>query len=269
MKQYSIQGGEEGKTRLDILSSTIREHTKDFLVWGGLRKGIRCLDLGCGNGSVSALMAKQVGPEGNVLGLDLDPTNIAHANQLKQSDGIVNLMFQVADANQIEKGQQYDLVYSRFLLSHLKSPDLVLKKAFESLKEGGKILLEDTDFSGHFSFPANKAFDRYVSLYQQLLKKRGADANIGKKLPQLLLEAGFRDIEFKICQPAHMSGEGKHMAEITLAGIGESLFFEQLIGKEEFHRILEALIAFRKQTHSILSMPRIFQVKAKRIGQVA
>ncbi len=264
MNEYTIYGGDKGKSRLDILSRAIGEQTEEFIRWGGLSTGYKCLDLGCGGGHVSMFMSGVVGSSGSIKALDLDKRNIEIADTTCRSKEIVNIQFQQADVYQFNDIDEYDLVYSRFLFSHLHNPQLVLNKVFKSLKTGGTVLIEDTDFSGHFSHPPNKAFDKYVSLYQKLLKSRGADANRGQNLTALMIQTGFTEIEFRIYQPAHISGEGKLMAEITFEGIMPSLLEERLVDQKKAYDIYHELIAFRKKEHSMMSMPRIFQIKAKR-----
>ncbi len=154
-------------------------------------------------------------------------------------------------------------MYSRFLLSHLSDPKTVLRSIRRALRTGGLLLIEDTDFSGHFCYPPSRYFNKYVSLYQHLLKKRGADANIGQKLMGLLHEAGFADVAFQISQPAHTGGEGKRMAEITFDGISKALLEEGLLSAEQAWVIHSGLVKFREQSDSVMSLPRIFQMSGR------
>ena len=126
-------------------------------------------------------------------------------------------------------------------------------------------MIEDTDFTGHFSNPKSGYFDQYVSLYQDLLRKRGANANLGQDLVWLLKEVGFTEVKFRISQPVHISEEGKLMAEITLEGISQALIEEQLITAKKYARIHSELVKFRKREDTMMSLPRIFQVTAKRL----
>ncbi len=162
MKEYAIQGGNEGSTRLDILSRTIEKSTEDFLKTAELTGVKNCLDLGCGTGNVSMMIAKLIGDQGKVLGLDINELNIQAATKSAKSQQIDNVNFEVFDAYQLKSSTKYDLIYSRFLLSHLKDPRTVLENALQSLTPGGKLLLEETDFSGHFCSPKSDHFDTYV-----------------------------------------------------------------------------------------------------------
>lgn len=264
MQEYSIKGGEQGAKRLDILFKTLEVSTKEFLDGAQIKQDIQCLDLGCGNGGVTFLLAELIGQKGHVLGLDFDEKNIQIATKLALNKNIENASFQCFDVYELTKENEVDLIYTRFLLSHLADPEKVLNRAFEALRPGGIILVEDTDFTGHFSHPKSEYFDHYVSLYQQLLEKRGGNANRGQELVGMLKNAGFTDIEFEISQPVHISGDGKLMAEITFEAVSQSLIDEDLIDEEEFSEFHNGLIEFRKREDTLMSLPRIFQVKASR-----
>src|SRR4051794_13737916 len=70
--RYAIRGGMEGKKRLDLLAHVLLPTTTELLNRVGLVGGMKCLDVGCGGGHVTILMARIVGPEGRVIGTDTD-----------------------------------------------------------------------------------------------------------------------------------------------------------------------------------------------------
>ncbi len=265
MREYTIHGGEEGKKRLEILSRTIAPGTGKFLHTAGLQAGMHCLDLGCGGGNVTLAIAERVGEQGQVTGFDMDERKIQLAMESAAAKGIKNVRFKAFDAYHLAEESAYDLVYARFLLSHLHKPEVVLQNIKLALKPDARLLIEDTDFSGHFSYPSSPDFNSYVTLYQQLLQKRGADANLGQKLVSLLKEAGFVDVEFQVYQPVFLEGEGKLMAEITFDGVTKALLEEGLTTTDEAESIYSGLVTFRKRQDTLMSLPRIFQVSGRRI----
>ena len=262
--EYSIQGGETGKNRLSVLTRTLEVQTGSFISQSGIKDGFKCLDLGCGAGEVSFYISNLVGSAGSVTGMDVDVSQLNFARDSKQQRGVLNSDFICRDVYQLTEFEEYDLVYSRFLLSHLSNASLALEAIFKALKPGGILLLEDTDFSGHFCYPENQNFTDYVRWYQQLLKQRGANANRGQELHFMLKRAGFENVEFSIHQPIHVEGEGKQMAEITLAAIRDSLIEEKIAVSDAIDRCINGLIQLRTQRDSLISMPRIFQFKAYR-----
>lgn len=267
MHEYTIHGGSKGIDRLQVLSRTVGTTTDQFLQANQEALQGRCLDLGCGLGTVSLNIAKRVQGRGEVCGLDKEVLNVAYARDMAAVHQIGNATFVCKDVFEFDEMSISNVVYARFLFSHLNDPEKLLRHIFRSIAPGGRLLIEDTDFGGHFCYPANKDFETYVQLYQRLLHKRGADANIGQRLPQLLKETGFQDISVQIAQPVHSEGEGKVMAELTMEGISNALVQEQIATQEEIDRIIIALKQFRENADTLMSLPRIIQVSASKPKQ--
>ena len=59
-------------TRLQTQAAFFEPITKQTLLNAGLKKDMRCIDIGCGSGSVTRLMADMVGDNGYVVGVDID-----------------------------------------------------------------------------------------------------------------------------------------------------------------------------------------------------
>ena len=150
---YAIAGGEDGKRRLDLLSDIMRATTLQLLEDAGLKRGDRVLDVGCGGGHVALDMARTVGPEGRVLGIDFDPHVLELAREDARKEGVRTVEFETADAHQFEGGP-FSFIHARFLLSHVSEPEQVFGRLKGMLAPGGRIAVEDIDMSGAFSFPA-------------------------------------------------------------------------------------------------------------------
>src|SRR6185369_6185781 len=90
-------------------------------------------------------------------------------------------------------------------------------------RPGGQVAIEDVDFTGHFCHPECRAFRRYVELYQAVVRRKQADANIGTRLPGLLRLAGLEAIRVEVVQPTFLEGPGKHLATVTLLRIADAL----------------------------------------------
>jgi hypothetical protein len=129
---------------------------------------------------------------------------------------------------------------------------------------GGTIVIEDTDFAGSFCYPTCAAYERYNELYQELIQRRGGDPNTGPKLPAMLRRAGIQGIELNVIQPAHIRGEGKLMAPLTMSRISDALTAEGLATEDEAQRILTELNHVGADSETVISLPRIFQVWGKR-----
>src|SRR5215472_9026595 len=79
--RYAIRGGLEGKRRLDLLHRVMWPTTANLLRRARVRRGISCLDMGCGGGQVALALGRRVGPSGRVVGVDLDAVNVESARR--------------------------------------------------------------------------------------------------------------------------------------------------------------------------------------------
>lgn len=77
----------------------------------------------------------------------------------------MSVAFRRLDAEEVAEESSYDLVYARYLLSHLPRPERVVEAMVRALRSGGRLLLEDVFFPGYVFYPANAAFDRHSELY--------------------------------------------------------------------------------------------------------
>jgi hypothetical protein len=132
------------------------------------------------------------------------------------------------------------------------------------LRPGGTIAIEDIEFKGHFCYPDCPALWRYVELYTETVRRRGADANIGPRLPSLLTAAGFESVDMTVVQPAGLAGDVRTLAPLTMEYIVDSVLEERLATREEMDRVVAELYEFANTPGTIGSGPRIFQVWGRR-----
>jgi len=262
--RYIIAGGVAGKQRLEAIARALWPTTSALLNAAGVGPGMRVLDLGCGGGDVAFKLAALVGATGSVVGLDMDETKLALARQAAAALRCSNLDFRNAQAQDWSEQDRYDCVYSRFLLTHLADPPAMLRQMRRAVRSGGLVVIEDIDFTGNFSYPANAGFSTYVRLYRAAAARQGADADVGPKLYGMLLTAGWRDVAVRVVQPVFVSGEGKQLALLTLVNIADGLLEEGLVTEAELHTAVDELTAFTGDPASLISFPRIFQLWARR-----
>jgi ubiquinone/menaquinone biosynthesis C-methylase UbiE len=258
--KYIISGGQEGKKRLDVLGEILNPHTKKLLEIDGSIKGKNFLDLGCGGGSVTLMVAEMTGPEGNVTAIDFDSDILELAKKDAKEKGLNNISFRSLDAYELDHENTFDIAYSRFLLSHLQQPAIVLNRLHRSVKPGAKIIIEDIDFSGHFSHPRCEAFELYQHYFVTAAKNNGHNANIGLSLFEMFQSEQIQDVKFDVIQPCFTEGKGKWMAYYTFDKIKETLMRQLLLDENESKRILNELKDFTEDISSIISLPRIFRV---------
>ena len=258
--EYVINGGTEGRNRLRVLAEVFGTATHNLLSRAGIPEGARCLDLGCGGGDVTRDLAQMVGPTGTVLGVDYDAVVLDAARQETVDAGLTNVSFAASDVTSWTPESQFDVVYARFIFSHLGDPSAVMAGLRTHMAPDGVMIVEDVDFRGHFAEPPCPALTRYTELYTQSVRKRGADPWIGPKLPAHLRAAGFEDVNVQIYHPVALRGGIKQLTCTTMANIGAAVLQDNLTTEEEFTATLNELTAFADDTSTLMGGPRTFQV---------
>lgn len=123
------------RTQLGYLSELFDPPTRTFLTGLGLPPDARCLDVGAGNGSVSAWLADQVAQQGQVVAVDLDTQHLA------EYPGVRVLRHDILDG--APAGGPYDLIFARGVLVHLPTREEVLCTLADALAPGGWLVLAE------------------------------------------------------------------------------------------------------------------------------
>jgi predicted O-methyltransferase YrrM len=260
---YVLRGGEKGAERLRLQAAVKWPTTKSLLQRVGLRQGMHCLDIGCGIGAVTLEMATSVGPSGRVVGMDIDERCLELARLDADALGL-KIEFRSGSASDHREISAYDLVFGRFVLTHLQEPEKALERMVQAARPDGVVVVEDIQFNGHFCYPECPAFDRYVGLCQEVVRRRGGDPNIGPRLLGMFLDAGLAEVELEVIQPTYRDGAGKQIAAVTIEHIREALVGAGLATNEEINVIGVELDSFARNPRTMMSVPRIFQVWGKR-----
>jgi SAM-dependent methyltransferase len=205
-----------------------------------------------------------VAPNGTVVGVDFDETKVQLARAEAAEQGVSNVEFRVADVGEMSSLPQFDVVYVRFLLTHLSDPAKAATTLHDHVRPGGMLGVEDIDFSGHFTYPESPAFRRYHDLYCASVIRRGADPNIGPRLPAMLKHAGFENIGIHIVQPVGLEGEVKLLNPLTMENIADAVMADGLASREDIDDIVRQLYEFAADPTTLAGTPRIVQTWGRR-----
>ncbi len=159
----------------------------------GLAPGQRVLDLGCGQGEVSLMAARLVGPTGRVLGLDREAEPLDQARRRVEKLGFTNLDFAQADldAPPAEQGR-FDAIIGRRVLMYLADPGLTLRRLLPALQPGGLVVFQEHDATGLArERPVLPLHQRCQALIWETVRREGANVHLGLELHPLLSAAGL------------------------------------------------------------------------------
>lgn len=159
-----------------------------------VREGDRVLDLGCGMGQLTRLIARASGPGGAVVGIERSPEQIAEGRRQVAGGEEPRVDIRQGDAGALPLGDgewgTFDVVHTRFLLEHLAEPQPVVDAMVRAARPGGRIVIEDDDHELLRLYPAVPAFEDVWRAYMRTYEAGGRDPRIGRRLPQLLARAG-------------------------------------------------------------------------------
>jgi SAM-dependent methyltransferase len=151
-----------------------------------VKSGARTLEVGCGNGSISAWLARQVAPDGRAVAVDLDLSLVdVHLPNLElRKEDIID--------QPVEPGG-FDLVTARAVLHHVADAKAAIANLIASLRPGGAILLIEPDFLpvAIAEPPEVRAF---WSGWLAWSRDRGIDYQIGRTLAPRLAALGIEKI---------------------------------------------------------------------------
>ena len=175
----------EGK-RLALMSELLDPmHRRYLQSLDVVKSGARTLEVGCGNGSISAWLAREVAPDGRAVAVDLDLSLVdVH---------LPNLEFREADilAQSVKSGG-FDLVTARAVLHHVADAQRGMANLVASLRPGGAILLIEPDF-----LPVTIAEPPEVRAFWNgwlaWSRDRGIDYQIGRTLAPEIGGLGYRE----------------------------------------------------------------------------
>lgn len=183
------------KLQATIAINTEKEAWKE----AGLRPGMTVLDLACGPGFTACELAKFVGEEGYVAGVDINEELIAVAHQAKASEGVENLALSSGNVYELTLPENsFDFVYARFVFQHLENPELALSNVWKVLKPGGVLCILDIDDNWTSFSPESKAFVKFIRKAGAGQKRKGGNRLIGSQLFGLLSKAGYSNVSTKI-----------------------------------------------------------------------
>jgi len=171
------------------------------------------LDLGCGDGKITAEIARLVG-DGSVVGVDNSRQMIDLAKEKYSQNQHPNLSFQVMDASDLSFEECFDVIFSNAVLHWVKNHKPVIEGLYKSLRVGGKILLRmggKGDAEGILStmndLKTSHKWAQYftefefpftflgVDEYQALLKESGFSINRVELIPKDMKHDGKPGLE--------------------------------------------------------------------------
>ena len=136
--------------RLMLQAAILKPITQRLLLESGLQPGMRVLDIGCGSGDVSLLLAEMVGPTGSVVGIDPSPAALTLARDRARAAGHPNITFHEGAVANSDGPAPFDLAIGRYVLMHQADPAVMIRAAASHVRRGGVVAFHEIAVFGTF-----------------------------------------------------------------------------------------------------------------------
>ncbi len=191
--EYIMGRSAEETERLIEQSQLYDDVTRRFFLRSGIAKGMKVLDVGSGAGDVALTLAEFVGPEGRVVGVDVNPEILKTAQERADAAGFSNVEFIAGDVRILELPNDFDAVVGRLVLLYMADPAETLRKLTTHLHSAGIVAFQDTELSLYreITHPDTPLMNQLVEWGLAVFERSGVHLNMGMELYRVFVDAGL------------------------------------------------------------------------------
>jgi SAM-dependent methyltransferase len=189
---YALGSTDAEQERLIWQAARVAPLSERLFREAGIGPGQRVLDIGSGVGDVAMLVAKIVGPSGEVVGIERDPRSIDRARARVAEAGQHNVSFTQADVSQIPDSKPFDAAVGRFILMWLPDPIAVLRSVSQLVRPGGVVAFQEPYWAPVLALLSPlPLWSAAASLIHETFRRSGANPELGPALYGVFREAGL------------------------------------------------------------------------------
>jgi len=188
--EYELGHTERELERLQLQSQLVDPFTRAFFQEAGLAPGMSVLEIGCGAGDTTLVVAELIGDGGKIVAVDNAASAVAAATTRMQRLGKANIVFHQADPTAFDPGQMFDAVVGRYVLMFNPDPASILKALLRHLRPGGIVAFHEVDWNGSRSSPEAPLFEQSSDWIVRTFKKVGTNPHMGHQLYSTFLRSG-------------------------------------------------------------------------------
>jgi len=258
---YPLASSPDEIKRLRIQAESLADEAAFMLDRIGVAPGMACLDLGCGAGGIVDLLSARTGPDGRVVGLDVDEFSIAAAREWAKALGLTNVSFETGGIfDNTLAAESFDMVHVRYVITTIGSHEEVVQAALRLVKPGGVLALQEADADGIHVYPPCAAFDRLKAVLISLFAEIGADPYAGRRVYGLLRNAGLTNVDFRACTArARSQDDLADYLPQTVQSVRDTIMKLGLMTETDVEKAIAACRAHLDDAATISTTSTVFQ----------
>lgn len=262
MIDYILNTNDQARERLNLQHALYAKNSIQALnITGGL-KNKSGLEIGCGSGAMTIEIAKCIGPQGQLLAIDLSEEQTNYAKNVTKDYN--NIRFKVWDVNHlVDLGEQFDFIYCRLVLHHLADAHSTILQMKACLKPGGIVICEEPSlFDSTFCYPKSKSYEQYTQWVRTCFAKSGKDFEIAHRIDHEFELCGFKILDYSLFQPLLRTTPEKQMYARALEDLAPQLKALHIATEDEINQLKDSLYQLA-ESKSTLTWIRMHQVIAQ------
>ena len=261
---YVLSSKSSEVQRLNIQSLLFEPFVIDALNKAGIKKGMRCLDVGCGSGDVTRLLSRLVGKSGSVVGIDVEKKYLDYCTKITKQKNVKFLHDNILNS---QLTGTFDIVFSRFMFVHLVDKIQALRSMIKLTKNNGIIIIQELDNApgSWLSYPKKDCVEKLRSTYTTLVKKMGGDPLAGRKLFKMFVDEGLQT-NVECHSPCLMMNQSpfNELGWRIASSLKPEILSKKLMSKSEFQQLFLDLKEMTKDDKCFVTYARFFSVIGKK-----
>jgi ubiquinone/menaquinone biosynthesis C-methylase UbiE len=185
----------------------------------GIRLGMRVLDVGCGHGGVSLMLAHLVGATGSIVAIDRDPAAALFARTRIAELRISNVQVVESDIQALTYLSEFDAVVGRRVLMYVPDRASAMRAVAMALKPGAVAVFQEVDAAmlpkASAPLPLHERVHHWI---WRTVEREGATPSMGFELGALFEDAGLVLEEIR-AEAIVQTATHRHMTETIVRAI--------------------------------------------------
>jgi trans-aconitate 2-methyltransferase len=227
-RSYQFGDSQLAAERLALLAEVFEPSTRAFLATLAARRPARVLDAGCGPGCTTHLLAETFSTAA-VTGVDIS----SYFVELAQRTPHERTSYRVADVSKSLPGDSYELIYCRYLLTHLARPREAISLWGTRLGPVGAIAIEENEWIE----TDEPAFAQYLAIVEAMLADGGQNLYVGAELARVSDWQAIAEVSSNVAPVSVDNRRAARMFLMNLATWRRSAYVERTYAAAEIDQL--------------------------------